>query len=80
MDGWVDLHVSDRQMILHCTDNFGLMEKSLNSSKGAKRWVDWGIDRQVYGEKIWAEMVETEGKLRLSIQDDIKSRLARKFK
>jgi hypothetical protein len=74
IEGWNELVLEDQQAILSRTDNLRLMEKRLNSSKGAKRWADWEAGRLFYRDEVWSRMVQIENSLRLSIREDIKFR------
>lgn len=71
MDGWDDLALSDQRAILSRLDNLKLMEKSLNSSKGARRWENWPAGKRHYPDKYDA-MVTLERDLRGKIQEQIK--------
>jgi hypothetical protein len=77
-DGWSELAPEDQQQILSRRDNLRMMEKSLNSSKGQKRWANWEAGRRAYGQEVWSRMVETENALRQAIRDDIKERVSRR--
>jgi hypothetical protein len=77
-EGWNELTPQDQQEILSRRDNLRMMEKSLNSSKGLKRWSNWEAGRRAYGEEVWNRMVETENSLRQSIREEIKERVRRR--
>jgi hypothetical protein len=71
MDKWEKLSPEAQRRILSRVDNLKLMEKNLNSSKGARRWADWTQGKQFYGEEVWNRMVQEERSLYASIQKDI---------
>jgi hypothetical protein len=71
-EGFQEMPWSEQQTILSRLDNLRLMERGLNSSKGSKRWANWDAGRRAYGEAVWKAMVELEGRLRLSIQEEIR--------
>lgn len=77
-EGFDDLHPDDLKAVLSRTDNLRLMEKDLNSSKVQKRWANWTEGRRFYGEAVWQKMVELERRLSVLIQDDIKTRVAKR--
>jgi hypothetical protein len=56
-------------------DNLRLMEKSLNSSRGSKRWANWEFGRRFYGETVWNKMMLTENALEIRIRQRIKWRV-----
>jgi len=79
MDGWTKLGIDEQRAILSRADNLRLMEKAINSSKGARRWVNWPAGRRHYPQK-YQEMVELEGTLRESIRKEIEALAAMRHK
>jgi hypothetical protein len=77
MDGWEKLPKETQKRLLSRTDNLRLMEKKLNSSKGAKSWSEWSFGKEKYGGEIWNKMIQEERELYTKIQKDILDSLPR---
>jgi len=74
LEGWSDLSWENQKFMLSRTYNLVMMEKSLNSSKGNKRFANWDEGRRAYGDKVWDRMVKKENELERLIQTEINAR------